>query len=400
MKDTFLKSLFRLCFYSILLSTFVFGGFLQLFLGIPNTVITYISVFLALFFLLTYIVVKQKVILNKTVMFLLLFALLIIISGVVNSSGVLKTALYTLYFLLPLTIYLFFRINYNAQYVSHYFIKKLFFYIACVQLPIMILQKYAYPILTELNRSGQGIIEADIMFGSFFLKADHALGLFLLFTIFNIVVNNQNKEITKYPLLMFLYLGFTIMYSESNISKLLLLVFTAYSIYKIIPKKIKSIGLVLALLSLAVFVSKIDRIHAVKSELIFIEEEYNVKKSFRNYERGIAKRPQVVIAYATKMPLKMVGDGPYSYFDILTGKFTNTQHFSQIIWSYADLGIIGLILLGVILYNMVKSLYLPHNIFIFILLTIVVYSFMTTIFSDIAIMMTLCGLLQIRNRNQ
>ena len=398
MKDVLLKKLFKLTFYLVFLSTFVFGGSLQLFFGVPNTLITYLSVIALSFFVLFYIILKKRIIFNNTTGLFIVFALLILMSGIINKSGFVKTSLYFLFFLTPLSTYLFFRINFQNEYISGYLIRKIFFFIACAQLPIMIFQKYAYPILAELNRSNQGIIEADIMFGSLFLKADHALGLFLLFNIFNIVINNHKKQVTKYPVLMYLYLGFTILYSESNITKLILLVFTAYAIYRAIPRKAKSIGLVISVIMMFFFINKAKEIKAVRGEIIFMENEYNPKKSYRNFERGIAKRPQVVISYATKIPAKIIGDGPYSYFDIIKGEFKLTKHFSQLIWSYADLGIIGVLLVVIILYNLIKSLYLPRYIFIPIFLIIIIYSFMTTIFSDLAIMITLCGLLQIRNK--
>src|SRR5690606_18966472 len=123
-------------------------------------------------------------------------------------------------------------------------------------------------------------IEADIMFGSFFLKADHALGLFLLFNVFNIIEKNKNKEITRYPFVMFLYLAITIFYSESNITKLVLLIFTVYSIYRIVPKKLKTIGLIIAFLFSFIFINQVKRLEPVQAEIHFISNEYNVNKSF------------------------------------------------------------------------------------------------------------------------
>lgn len=396
MRINYLKKTFRLGLYIVLLITFGIGGFLQLFIGIPNTLVTYIVVGIFSFFLFSYTVFTVKIILNKTVLLFLLFGMLIILSGIVNKSGFAKTSLYLLYFLLPFSTYMFFRINAKKNYVSEHLIKKIFFYIACFQLPIMIFQNYAYPLLVKMNRSGQGIIDADIMFGSFFLKADHALGLFLLFSVFNIVVNNTNKEITKYPLLMYLYFGATIMYSESNITKLMFLIFTIYTLYRLVPRKIKIIGLIVVFFAGLIAINEAQKIEAVQGEIEFVKYEYNAKKSYRNFERGIAKRPQVVIAYATKIPIKIIGDGPYSYFNILKREFTLTQHFSQIIWTYADLGILGLIIFVLLLFSLIKSLGLASHMTFVVFALMIVYSFMTTIFSDVAIMITLISLLQKR----
>ncbi|MFD2551534.1 hypothetical protein ACFSQP_06870 [Bizionia sediminis] len=388
----YLRKLFIISFYAIIAITFVAGGFLQLIIGFPNTLLTYISIFIILFFITAYYYTKQIVILNRVVLWFLAFGFLIVLSALTNLTSGLKTVLYLLFFLLPLGVYLFFRINKKEGYISQLFINRLFLIIACVQLPLMMLQKIAYPVLVQINRSGQGIIEADIMFGTFFLKADHALGLFLLLNVFNILENNKNKEITKYPVLIFLYLAFTILYSESNISKLILILISVYSIYKIVPRKLKLIGFFIALAFSTVFISQIKKIKPVQSEIHFIYNEYNKEKSIRNFERGIAKRPQVLIAYATHVPLKIIGDGPYSYFNILKGKFTNTQHFSQIIWSYADLGILGLLLLFILLFRLAKSLDVPRYQTIFVFSVLCTYAFMTTIFGDIGIMVTVFGI--------
>ena len=387
----YLKKLYKISFYAIILITFGIGGFLQLFIGVPNTLLSYIAIFIVLFFVLIYYFSKKIIIINKVVIAFLLFGLLIVFSSIVNGTVVLKTALYMLFFLLPLGVYLFFRINKKEGYLSQVYLNKLFFFIACVQLPLMVIQKYAYPLLVQINQSNQGIIEADIMFGSFFLKADHALGLFLLFNVFNILEKNKNKEITRYPFFMFLYLSATIFYSESNVTKLLLLIFVIYSIYRLVPKKLKTLGLVIAFAFSFFFIMQVKELEAVQAEIHFVSNEYNAKKSFRNFQRGIAKRPQVIITYATHFPLKIVGDGPYSYFDILKGKFKNTQHFSQIIWSYADLGIIGVILLIGILYRISKSIDVPKHQAVFVFFILLTYAFMTTVFGDIAMMIALFG---------
>ena len=190
------------------------------------------------------------------------------------------------------------------------------------------------------------------------------------------------------------------MVSESNVTKLLLFILAGYYVYKMIPKKIKLIGFVLSIIFVVSFYKPLLRIPAVAGEVHFIKNEYNVKNSYRNYEKTIAKRPQVVIAYANKIPIRYIGNGPYSYFNIITGKFANTQHFSQIIWSYADLGILGLIVFLLLLYQIVKGLNLNRLLTASIFAICLIYAFMTTIFSDIAIMFICSCLLQSQNHKK
>lgn len=388
--------LYTLVFIFVVLACFIFGGFLQFFIGVPNTLFSFLitSIFLVIYTI--YVLVKQKIFLDRVVLLHFVFLLLIIISSIANQTYIVKTLIYSIFVLLPLGCYLFFKVNQKENYISQVTISKIYLVIACIQLPVMIIQYLGYDFLIEFNRSNQSAASFDFMFGTFFLKADHALGFFLLFNIFNLIENNSQKQITRFPKVLYFYLGLTIFFSESNISKLVLAIFILYIVYRAFPKNIKIIGIVAILIVTPIVFSQVSKIKAVKDEIHFIKAEYNVVKSYRNYERGIAKRPQVIIAYATQIPFKIIGDGPYSYFDILKGEFAQTQHFSQIIWSYADLGIIGVIILVMLLYAIVQSLELSNYISLFVFVIILIFSLMTTIFSDLGIMITLFSLLQKR----
>ncbi|QRM88728.1 hypothetical protein FG167_05600 [Lacinutrix sp. WUR7] len=389
-----LNKLYLGVFLLIVAFCFLIGGFTQFFIGIPNTVFSYGVMGLFFLFYFVYVIVKQRVIFDKIVLLFFVLFLLIILSSIVNQTNILKTIIYFIFILIPLGSYLFFKINQKERYISSRTISKIYLFIACLQLPAILIQNFGYDFLIRFNNSSQAIASFDFMFGTFFLKADHALGFFLLLNIFNIFENNINNSITKRPKLIVFYLSLTILIAESNITKLLLILFFGYLIYKSFPKKIKVFGILVVLLLMPLAFSQAKKIKAFEREIYFFHQEYNSKKSFSNYKRGIAKRPQVVITYATVLPLRIVGEGPYSYFDVLKGKFAATKHFSQLIWVYADLGIIGLILLILLLYLLVNSFNLDKGVKIILFGVVLIYAFMTTIFSDLAIMITLTSLLQ------
>jgi hypothetical protein len=394
-----LDKLYSLAFIFIVLACFLFGGFIQFFIGIPNTIFSYLITTVFIFFYVLYALAKHKVFFDRVILFHFLFILLIIISSVLNQTNIIKTLIYFIFVLLPLSCYLFFKVNQKENYISQVTIGKIYLTIACLQLPVMITQNLGYDFLIGFNRSSQLIANFDFMFGTFFLKADHALGFFLLFNIFNLIENNSQNQITRYPNAICIYLGLTILVSESNISKLVLTIFILYMVYRTFPRKIKVFGIVAILLITPILLSQISKIPAIENEIHFIKSEYNVKKSYLNYERGIAKRPQVIISYATKIPVKIIGDGPYSYFNILQGEFIKTRHFSQIIWTYADLGLMGLIVFILLLYFIVRSLDLNNYISVFVFFIVLIFSLMTTIFSDLGIMITLISLLQKRKHH-
>lgn len=384
--------LYKLSFGIAVVLCFLIGGATQFFIGIPNLVYT---VGVLAFFILTYIlyvIIKNKIILDKVVSLHILMFFVVVFSALYNSTSILKTLIYLIFILVPISCYLFFKINKKEGYISKETISNLFLIIALIQLPVMLIQKTGYDFFIDFNRSSQLVASFDFMFGTFFLKADHSLGFFLLFNIINIY--RVNKALTISSKLIIVYLALTIFVGESNVTKLLAVIFVLYIIYGLVPKKIRIIGLLAVVVLIPIGLGQLKKITAFEREVYFIKNEYNPEKSLRNYERGIAKRPQVVISYATKIPIKVIGDGPYSYFNIIKGQFENTKHFSQLIWTYADLGLIGLILTLLMLYALTLSLGLSIQLRYIVFSFIMVYAFMTTIFSDLAIMITFMSLLQ------
>ena len=388
-----LKKLYYFVFLLIILSCFLIGGFTQFFIGLPNTLFSYgvLSLFYIYYFI--YIGVKKIAFLDRVVVMFHLFAIIILISTAINNTPILKTVIYLIFVLLPLGCYSFFKINKKNEYISPALLSQIFLLIACIQMPIMLLQTVGYDFLVKFNQSSQDVSSVDFMFGTFFLKADHALGFFLLFNIINLYKNNKAYNITKYAKYIIWYLALTIFIGGSNVTKLILILLILYVIYNSFPKKVKIVGFFFALILLAAGSSWVQNIEAFEREAHFIETEYNVEKSYRNYERGIAKRPQVALVLMNRVPLKIIGEGPYAYFNVLTGEFTKTKHFSQLIWTYFDLGILGLITLILLLYAIVKNLGFSKAGTRILFIIVLVYAFMTTVFSDLAIMITLIGLL-------
>jgi hypothetical protein len=333
------------------------------------------------------------VFLDKVVVMFHLLAAIILISALVNNTPIAKTLIYLIFILLPLGCYSFFKINKKNEYISPILSSQIFLIIACIQMPIMLFQIISYDLLMQFNQSNQQVHSIDFMFGTFFLKADHALGFFLLFNIINLYKNNKAYKITKYSKYIMWYLALTVFIGGSNITKLILIFLILYIVYNSFPKKVRIVGFFLVLILLVAGSSLIQNIKAFEREAYFIKKEYNVEKSFGNYERGIAKRPQVALVFITKMPLKIIGEGPYSYFNVLTGEFAKTRHFSQLLWTYFDLGVLGLISLILLVYAIVENLGFSQAGTIILFIIALVYAFMTTVFSDLAIMITLIGLL-------
>jgi hypothetical protein len=243
------------------------------------------------------------------------------------------------------------------------------------------------------------------MFGTFFIKSDHSLGVFLLAVIAVILTKNEGLR-KPFRLRMFsiIYLSITLLMTESNISKLFLFVILAITfVIPIYKKHGKSKRFKIAALLLVVAItlfgySQRDEQY-IKNRLGGdFRRQFALQTAEKFYELGTAKRFQVIIVAAKKLDTKWIGDGPYSYFDIRTGKFRQTQHFSQLIWSYYDLGIIGLIIVFFFLFAILGCLETGKG-WPVILFTLIffAYAFYTTVLSDIAIFLTMFGCF---NKNQ
>lgn len=391
------KQLYLLSFYTITLITFVFGGSIQFLLGVSNTILTFFLTGLLFFVYILYAVFRQKLIFNRIVLLAIIYVGIVLCTAILRQSPLVLALTYLIFPLLPLGVYLFSYINYNENYISNEKVIKIFYQIALFQLPIMLMQKYFFSFLIQFNNSGQTIEWFDFMFGSFFIKSDHSLGVFLLLVIAILLYKgNSIKGIIKFPKLALLYLVATLFLTESNISKLFVVILISTFIIIPIYKKYK--GTLIFKVSVFVLVASILITGYNLREKQFIqdklggtlERQLSMESAEKFYELGTAKRFQIILVAAKKIETKYLGDGPYSYFDIRTGKFAQTRHFTQLIWTYYDLGLLGLIIVLSYMVFLMRYLGIERGIpYAFALGLFLVYAIYTTILSDIAIMFAL-----------
>ena len=403
-----MKLIYKLTFYLVIILTFLCGGMLQFFLGVSNTILTISINTLLILICFIYIFLKRKVLLNKVTFSFSIYVLLIFLSAVVNGSSFLNFLIYLNFAILPLSIFYFFYINQKERYVTKKSLEKTLLLISFIQLPILLIQRNFYDILIGFNNNNQGIASVDFLFGTFFLKSDHSLGFLLLLIIINLIFNiKQNFKFINYRFPIAIYLSLTLLLSESNISKALLIatwaIFFLIFIYNKIPKSIftRKFFIVVSIIFLSIIAYNVKNLNYITSRLGgTIEKNFTVEKSLKFYEEGTAKRLQILVVAINKLDLKIIGDGPYSYFDIRTGQFKNTIHFSQIIWTYFDLGILGLLIVLIYLYNLLKMTIRDNRYLLFIYPILLIYSFYTTIFMDLAILISFLSIFSLKSNNE
>ncbi|MEB8328227.1 hypothetical protein OO009_02570 [Flavobacteriaceae bacterium KMM 6897] len=384
-----MKRLLPYLFIVLILSVYFVGGFFQYFFGIPSTLYSMLVLGLVyLIVLLTILVRNSKVTRSNIILISLLYIFLIIGSGTVNNTELKKTILYFVFPLVPLGVFLaidgLIKVGINVKKLSSLFFKVLIL----IQLPIILIQKYGYDFLIKFNNSNQSIGDYDFMFGSFFIKADHSLGFFLLIYLLAIIFQYRRGGAKQIQWLLIGYICFTILLLESNLTKLLFFIVLTY--YGVIwaNKRVRYSGIIAIFIVGYVMLNLALSVPKIQTELYFLKNKYTVSESVKATERGYAKRPQIVISYIQDS-LKIIGEGPYDYFNLLTGEFKKALNFSQLIWTYNDLGIIGVLVIMSLLFAIISYLGLDRESKIILTFIMLFYLFMTNVYYDIGMMLSL-----------
>ncbi len=222
------RLLYQLSFYLLSIVVFVIGGLSQYLFGISNTIMTFFLMvsLLAIYFI--YALLKARIVFNRFVFIALLYVLTIVFSAILNKSHVVSTLVYFIFPFLPLSVYLYSYINFKEQFLTFEKVFKFFFYIGLIQLPILLIQQNLYDFLIGFNKSGQTIESLDFMFGSFFIKSDHSLGVFFFLLIAIILYQRKRiAHIVLVPRIALIYLLISLFLTESNISKLIAVILIA-----------------------------------------------------------------------------------------------------------------------------------------------------------------------------
>jgi hypothetical protein len=104
--------------------------------------------------------------------------------------------------------------------------------------------------------------------------------------------------------------------------------------------------------------------------------------------QGTAGRIQTFF-YVFTNKLSIFGYGPSSYFNPLSGGFQLNLNFSQLLWFFYDLGVIGVVLVISLISSFLYSFDIEKNIRIYLFSMILAYSFSSTIFDQVVFMLTI-----------
>jgi len=373
----------RLIFKIVLIFVFLVGGLFQFFGLLSNTISTILIS--AVFLMLGLSGRAKKNIEISVIPYIILFTI-IVISAFINGTKSIFLLLYAFSFaLVPFSIWKFIatRIVDKIDFAK---LIKLFIFVGIIQLPVLLIQQTFGAQMVML--SVRPLAPEDVAFGTFFFANDHGLCFFILSMILYLLYD-KNGIVHKRRWFLVIWFSFTIVIANSNISFLLLLiVLVGYIIPRLKPQ-----GFFLALtFSLMVGISfllfpslgsmVIEKYEHIEMKLIATGDN-TWDDAQTNIEKGMPERSDILMYYQMQ-EFKYIGDGPYTYFDPLLGKFVLFKNFSQYLWFYNDLGIIGVISVLIVYLNFYFANCKLFDYKLYFLILIVVYAFFANTLSDLS----------------
>ncbi len=285
--------------------------------------------------------------LDRVTRLFVFFTLLIIFSGIINGSSLKQIFYFLRFVIVPYSMYYLIRIYINQQNIKK--IINLSIILAMLQLPVVLIQRIFYTQLISL--SVIPIEPVDFTTGTFYVKADPALSIFLFGLILFLLFDPKHNYFVRNRMFKAAWFSLTILLSNSMISQLML--FGVWAYYLLRGKKIWAVFSVgLASLALVITLYYLGATQQWLWQLSYVTRQFSIKEVAEEeiflmggYSRGAA------ILYYLSRPLSLIGDGPSKYYDPLTRTYL-LGNKGQIFNFYGEVGLIGLLLGYAILHAM------------------------------------------------
>jgi len=274
-----------------------------------------------------------------------------------------------------LIAYNYFRDSFNED------IFKICVIIGLIQFPVVLLQRLFSDFI--INYSRVEISYWDVTFGTFFIKDDPAMTIFLIGIV--LILLFDKSKVVKHRTVIVIVLISTIFLSGSKILQLTTIIIIGvyvlleFSIKKVIYISLAAIFMLFAFSNTRIFQERKEEITRA-----FIQASFQDPGDLEAFKSGEYNRTAAVLYYINQ-PIKWFGDGPGKYFDVKTRErvLGNTGHVFTI---YSEAGLIGLLLSYMILYQMTRicTNKLIGNLYF---VTILILSFTSNVLGDAGIVL-------------
>ena len=363
----------QIVFYILFIFSFVLTGSLQ-FIGLSVTFSTYVLISLVSLIMLSVFLVKKRIIINSYLIVNICLLLLIIVSGTVNHTNPLLVFNYCSYVIIPVSIYFLIKSINKDLLTLRYLINTLII----VQLPVLCLQFY---LPDYISYSSKLIDPLDRMFGTFPLSSDHFLSFFLIINI--LYIGTKKSFLTFFDYFIIVYSIICISLTNSVTSYLFLISTLAFILFFKSNMYIKLFYVIVSVSLLAFFYFNLHYFLDLlgKPELLDMTNVSHINE-------GTAGRFQTFY-FVFINELSIYGHGPASYYNPLKGGFQLNLNFSQLLWFYYDLGIMGVVLLISLVFSFLYSFSIANYIRIYLAILVLAYSFSSTILDQITFLVIL-----------
>jgi hypothetical protein len=369
----------RIIFFSVFFLVFTLSGFLTI-----GNFFPYRMGLVSLFVLPLLFVYGIKFNSIYFVYFGLIFV--IILSAIFNGSSMLDFFLFLRILLFSFLIYYLVSIYINQENITN--VIRVCIFIAVIQLPIILVQQFIYPYLS--NRIVSGISQIDFDFGTFNYKGDASMSFFLSLMVIFLLFDKNWSYITKNRWPIVIWLTITILIANAEVMKLIIgmiwIVFVMFNLNK--KSALFAIIAIASVFLLLVGFGVFDQIWSDFSRSFISNSKIDLTNAEKyltgSYARGSG------IAYFLNQEFLWLGDGPSKYYNVLDRERLrgNTGHFFTF---YSEIGFLGLFLSFLIFFFIAfptRKLKIHFRMeYLLMFLSIILLSFTTEVLNDISIVM-------------
>ena len=382
-----------LVFYAVFFLMFVIGGFLNYF-----GILSYKMVLGASLPLLLLPFIRIRF--NWLLLLSTIFLVVTLTSAAVNQTNLLLTLWFLQNCAFPVLMYIVVSAYLRADNIKR--VINWVVLIAAIQLPIILFQRLAYPVLSRFAKVE--VAHYDIGFGSFYTSDDPALSFFVLGTLLFLLIDDRHNYFVRNKTVLIIWLTLTILVLNSKIAYLILALVWAYYLITRVKRRITfylvGFGTVILLIA---YLSPLGEQFVTNVTLLKQQLEFSVApdKAELFYETAQGNRPATVLHLA-RQRIKFIGEGPHALYNPLTNKFNKGGDTSQLITFYVELGVIGLLVSYAMLYSLTLGRRKSEFTRLYLVVLIVI-SAVSNIFLDASIMMIFaifCSIDLVPDRNE
>lgn len=277
-----------------------------------------------------------------------LLALVIIISGIVNGSDIMEILIFFRYLIIPYSMYYLAIIYISGKNIIK--LIRISIFIAMIQLPVVIIQRLFYRQLIPL--SAVDVDPVDFNFGTFFVKDDPAMSMFLIGVILFVLFDHKNNYFVKRRHLIAVWLTMTILLANAMITHIIIIgIWGYYLLRPISVKRFSQVGAAGMIVVGTFYYSGYLDDWILRIKAVSTIEIVDIEKSEQLFFQGGYARVAAIIYYINQ-PLKILGDGPSKYWSPITGYILGNK--GHAFTFYSEVGIIGLLLSYWIFFQMTR----------------------------------------------